>query len=436
MKRYAGAFGGLVGTTLLAIAALWVFPSVEERVAPFAGDFINPVLLATVASALLWVHLLLASGYRRLPFIFCSVTATVLVAAVIGGPLIPWESLNVPFHDGISLFVALALFGLARIAMRLQRINAGRFVGVTAASTAIVLISSSLPVVANGLGEKPLSYKGELDALFAILNSSYEGYESEVEPYVEEIVQDEDLAWEEQQELVRRLNERIIDLEADLRRFEQLRDQNREYEDEIETLKQRMKDLEREAPAADDLEMVTSYRQAVRPTVPIVRDFAAELAAKNPGPYHETAAMRTPSETGLQQVLAIHRYVANEWRYINDPLFAGSDYYSPADRTISAGLVGDCDDFAILLASAVEAIGGRVRILHGSCSAGGHAWSEVYLGDSTQFQLARTLIARMHPERAVSHLRPENGNDYWLPLDWQVGVYSCGGDPSVQYESR
>ena len=43
------------------------------------------------------------------------------------------------------------------------------------------------------------------------------------------------------------------------------------------------------------------------------------------------------------------------WVYVNDP--AGTDYYAKASESLRL-LRGDCDDYAILMASLIESIGG------------------------------------------------------------------------------
>ncbi len=64
--------------------------------------------------------------------------------------------------------------------------------------------------------------------------------------------------------------------------------------------------------------------------------------------------------------------IYKRWTYVNDPP-NGFNYYSPpASRTINLGLKGDCDDFAILTASSIQAIGGGAsRIIIASNTDGG-----------------------------------------------------------------
>ncbi|MCK5675323.1 MAG: hypothetical protein KAH95_18215, partial [Spirochaetales bacterium] len=90
------------------------------------------------------------------------------------------------------------------------------------------------------------------------------------------------------------------------------------------------------------------------------------------------------------------------------------------------------DDFAILLASSIEAIGGKARILGGDCNSGTHAWAEVYIGSSDAWKDTLNILKTSYPGISVSYI---DGESYWLSLDWQIGAYSCGNNPVLLYES-
>jgi len=84
--------------------------------------------------------------------------------------------------------------------------------------------------------------------------------------------------------------------------------------------------------------------------------------ARSQGPFH------------VEQVAEIWTAVRREWRYVNDP--RGRDYFASARETIDNGYVGDCDDFAIVLASMVTAVGGEARHRAHVGPAGRHAYAE------------------------------------------------------------
>jgi len=154
---------------------------------------------------------------------------------------------------------------------------------------------------------------------------------------------------------------------------------------------------------------------AIKPTHPTVRTYAVQLARQFPGPYK------------TDQVGAIWRHVKHNWRYVNDP--RSSEYFAPGNETIEAGLAGDCDDFAILLASLIEAIGGSARIVLASGPTGSHAFCELYMGNREGPPLTTGPYHRCYGEYYDTrqsksfivhwHKGPEEENN-WCNLDWSA----------------
>ena len=67
------------------------------------------------------------------------------------------------------------------------------------------------------------------------------------------------------------------------------------------------------------------------------------------------------------------------WKYVNDP--KGFEYFSPASETIKLKLSGDCDDFAIVMAATLQAIGANTRVVMAYGEKSGHAYAEVNMGE-------------------------------------------------------
>lgn len=147
--------------------------------------------------------------------------------------------------------------------------------------------------------------------------------------------------------------------------------------------------------------------KAVDFTNPTTRDFAVKLA---------TRYSWSVGEYNLGQVVSIYEYLYKNWKYVNDP--AGIDYFSPASRTIELGLAGDCDDFAILMAAVIKAIGGSSRIIVAYGSEGNHAYAEVYMGTEDHAKnLISSLQKRYGNEVIHYHLRDDSA---YLNLDWSA----------------
>lgn len=145
---------------------------------------------------------------------------------------------------------------------------------------------------------------------------------------------------------------------------------------------------------------------------PVTRNYALSLIDKSHG-----------GTRNIAQVCDIWEKVYDEWTYVSDP--KGLEYFSSASNTIKLGLKGDCDDFAILVASLIEAAGGGTRIILAKAADGGsgHAYPEVYItSDKESFDsMAQYICKRYRCKSVAYHLeRDREGNPrYWLNLDWQ-----------------
>lgn len=124
----------------------------------------------------------------------------------------------------------------------------------------------------------------------------------------------------------------------------------------------------------------------------------------------------SPGDFNLGQICDIFDFCYQNWSYVNDPL--SKDYFSKASETLKNGLNGDCDDFAILLCSAILAIGGDARINFANDGKEGHAFAEVNIGKTNLQQVKNYLTARYGCNQ-IWYQDDSNG-DKWLNLDWQA----------------
>ena len=275
-------------------------------------------------------------------------------------------------------------------------------------------------------GGLELSVSEGFSALAELVDSQYLE-DSNIKDYFEDVVEDDALSDDEKEKLIRDLQQRIEKLETENQLFEDIRKENARFKQQIDELELALGDFKWCRGARGSADRVYSYAEAVLSDAPCVRDFAVHLASKMHGSYHrEGRPDGIPGETGIQQVLSIHTYLASAWKYVNDPTIAWQDYNSPADRTIALGLAGDCDDFAVVVAACVEAIGGIARIVHGECAGGGHAWAEVLVGGDHEWSSAVVVVRDFFGDRSrsVAGLKDSAGNS-WLSLDWRLGEYSC-----------
>ena len=151
-----------------------------------------------------------------------------------------------------------------------------------------------------------------------------------------------------------------------------------------------------------------AIRAALDSHDPVTRDVAVSLIPRAHG-----------GTVNLAQICDLWETVYTRWTYVDDP--NGEDYFSPASRTIALGFKGDCDDFAIVVAAMIESIGGNTRIVTAQNSTYGHAYPEVYIGNTPeQFEAAAAYIrGRYHVTDVGCHITTgEDGPRYWLNLDW------------------
>ncbi len=343
---------------------------------------INPSLAVSGSAFFLTLWSLTARGCKHSPYWFTLFAGIILVLVSLTSAA---GSAVFLLRDDALAITGLSVLIVSRISATQLWINPRRYYAAGSLITLISIAGISLLLPVGGAASE-LSYQEGKAALNALLHPGAGTYIENIDGYVEKLLEDEILA---------------------------------------------------EGKGGAALKPVSTFAQAVQPDLPIVRDFAAALAAETPGSYYRSSSYGNPSPgpIGVQQIITIHRYISGEWKYVNDPMFVDRDYYSPAGRTLEAGLAGDCDDFAILTAAAIEAIGGKTRIMGGSCAEGGHAWPEVYIGNRTAWKEALEVVGNAYPGRIIQSLSDSSG-DYWLCLDWQLGIYSCGENPEVLYQSE
>ena len=134
-----------------------------------------------------------------------------------------------------------------------------------------------------------------------------------------------------------------------------------------------------------------------------VRNNAVSIAGQSPGSYN------------LGQICDIFDHCYNSWKYVNDP--EGNEIYEYASNTISNGLNGDCDDFAVLVCSMVLSIGGEARINFAYGQNGGHAFTEVNIGNTEVEEYISARYKSVYDNSGIWTRTDKDGNK-WLNLDW------------------
>lgn len=143
------------------------------------------------------------------------------------------------------------------------------------------------------------------------------------------------------------------------------------------------------------------------------KNFANQLAARSAGPFN------------MGQICEIFNYCYKNWKYVNDP--SGAEYLASASQSIASHLIGDCDDFAVLMASCVMAIGGNSSVILAYKENSGHAYAEVEISSMAYTNVQET-IEKYYPSVDVGNLnvRSDSNGRLWLNLDWSAN--HPGGD--------
>ena len=137
----------------------------------------------------------------------------------------------------------------------------------------------------------------------------------------------------------------------------------------------------------------------------------------------------------ISQVSAINDYLKKgdgqkkDWDYVNDP--RGEDSFQNASYSLKYGGntsvgKGDCDDYAIVVSSLIECIGGASMIVFAEKEGkGAHMYSEVYLGkfgeDDDNVKNIIKWLCLKYRNSSTSNIVVDydlQRREYWLNLDW------------------
>jgi|WetSurSiteA1Bulk_404760.scaffolds.fasta_scaffold01260_4 PKD repeat protein len=155
-------------------------------------------------------------------------------------------------------------------------------------------------------------------------------------------------------------------------------------------------------------------------------------------------AMGRSGAQRIDQICSIYDYMVGNWTFVSDP--RGLDVFQYSNYTLEMGKeggysgIGDCDDFSILLASLVDSIGGTPRIILAYSPAGGHAYTEVYLGKKDDRDVDRMLkwLRKAYNADVVNVHADNVSDDVWLNMDWwkDPGGANHPGGPFYQATSQ
>jgi hypothetical protein len=149
--------------------------------------------------------------------------------------------------------------------------------------------------------------------------------------------------------------------------------------------------------------------EAIDYSNPVVRDFAVTASQT-----YFTDAKYDYKYRNVVKYFSIFR-VMSSWKYVSDPKW--EDYYAKASESIRL-MAGDCDDYSILMAACIKAIGGEVRLVRTPV----HIYPEVKVCTYGDFPDIINLIkSRLFYKESLGnrvYYHIDDWNNIWLNFDY------------------
>lgn len=150
-------------------------------------------------------------------------------------------------------------------------------------------------------------------------------------------------------------------------------------------------------------------RTAINYKDPAVRDFAIRASRR-----FFTGANVPYDYRNQQKYFSIFK-VMTRWEYVSDPKW--EDYYAAASESIPL-MAGDCDDYSILMAACIKAVGGEVRLVRTST----HLYPEVKIATPEELPAVVDLIKnRLFYKESLGeriYYHQDGWNNIWLNFDY------------------
>ncbi|MBD3637304.1 MAG: hypothetical protein HUJ25_08135 [Crocinitomicaceae bacterium] len=166
-------------------------------------------------------------------------------------------------------------------------------------------------------------------------------------------------------------------------------------------------------------------RAAIDYSNPSLRNYAASIAVK-----HFDEQRHFSSNRKWVQFFSVFKEVYGQWKYVYDP--ANEDYYSKASETLTqlsydGFFKGDCDDYSIMMAACIKAIGGEVRLVRTTVTRNdgqriGHLYPEVKFGSTDDLETVVYLIKNIYftdeSKGKPIHYFQDSKGFIWLNFDY------------------
>lgn len=180
---------------------------------------------------------------------------------------------------------------------------------------------------------------------------------------------------------------------------------------------------EAENPEDNVFPHASEFRNAIDYRNSLVRNYAAEVAVKHFDDYHYSGDIR------ILQYFSVFKEIRKRWRYVYDP--TSGDYFASASETVSqlrtdGKFKGDCDDYSILMAACIKAIGGQVKLVRTQVNSGGmltgHVYPEVFVGnkkdlENINYLIHEALFVKESKDKPI-YYHVDASHNVWLNFDY------------------
>ena len=165
------------------------------------------------------------------------------------------------------------------------------------------------------------------------------------------------------------------------------------------------------------------FQEAINYQNKSVRDYSVNIAVKWFKEYNSSGNRK------VIHYFSIFKEIRANWLYVFDP--EDSEFYSLASETIKllnsdGKFKGDCDDYSILMAACIKAVGGKVRLVRTRIQRGGetvgHVYPEVMVGnvkdlENINYLIRTVLFEKENSGKPIFYCEDPDGS-VWLNFDY------------------
>ncbi len=169
--------------------------------------------------------------------------------------------------------------------------------------------------------------------------------------------------------------------------------------------------------------LASQFREAIDYRSESVRNYAADIAVMHFEEYVNN------SNRKIIQFFSVFKEIRKRWRYVFDPV--SDEYFAKASETVrqlksDGRFKGDCDDYSILMAACIKAIGGEVKLVRTTVQTEqgsiGHVYPEVLAGtvkdlENISYLIRQVLFVKENQDQPIYYHVDENGR-VWLNFDY------------------